>query len=169
MVIDMSSITAGPTPVEGLHRAPTRPADLAELLVLQRCCWVQEALANDTLDLPPLRETLAELADSLTTWRHWCVRRDGRLIAAVRARSHQGAWLIGRLMVAPDQAGLGIGRWLLTRTEQEAPREATHHALFTGARSTRNIRLYEHAGYTLVPGAAPAGSVHLTKPRPPTG
>ena len=33
-------------------------ADAAELLVLQRCCWVEEALANQTLDIPALHESL---------------------------------------------------------------------------------------------------------------
>ncbi|MDG4798207.1 GNAT family N-acetyltransferase [Micromonospora sp. WMMD1082] len=153
-------------PVEGLTLAEARPADLAELLVLQRCCWVQEAFANDTLDLPPLRETLDDLRASLSTWRLWCVRRNGRLVAAVRARTDERAWLIGRLMVAPDQAGNGIGSWLLAYAEGQAPAETTHCALFTGHRSTRNIRLYQRAGYTLSATADDTPDiVHLTKER----
>ncbi|WP_208869667.1 hypothetical protein [Micromonospora cremea] len=70
---------------------------------------MQEALANDTLDLEPLRDTLDDLRASMSTWQLWCVRRHGRLVAAVRAGAHGRAWLIGRLMVAPDQAGNGIG------------------------------------------------------------
>ncbi|MGC4893814.1 GNAT family N-acetyltransferase [Micromonospora sp. DT31] len=158
--------TAGP--VDGLRLALAQPDDLAELLVLQRCCWVQEALANETLDLPPLRETLDELRESLSTWQVWCVRRHGRLVAAVRARTHHGGWLIGRLMVAPDQSGNGIGSWLLAHAERQAPESATHHALFTGHRSSRNIKLYERAGYALtVADDIPEGAVHLTKPRQP--
>ncbi|MFJ8582517.1 GNAT family N-acetyltransferase [Micromonospora sp. NPDC093277] len=153
-------------PVEGLTLTIARPDDLAELLVLQRCCWVQEALANDTLDLRPLRETLDDLRASMSTWQLWCVRRHGRLVAAVRARTHKRAWLIGRLMVAPDQAGNGIGSWLLSYVEEQAPEETTHHELFTGHRSTRNIRLYERAGYALTTADdTPDGSVHLTKQR----
>ncbi|MFI6265848.1 GNAT family N-acetyltransferase [Micromonospora sp. NPDC051006] len=153
-------------PVEGLRLSTARPDDLAELLVLQRCCWVQEALANDTLDLAPLRETLDDLRASMSTWQLWCVRRDGRLVAAVRARAHGRAWLIGRLMVAPDQAGNGIGSWLLSYVEAQAPQQTTHCELFTGHRSTRNIGLYERAGYALtVIDGAPHGSVYLTKQR----
>ncbi|MER7892903.1 GNAT family N-acetyltransferase [Micromonospora sp. NPDC094482] len=153
-------------PVEGLRLSTAQPDDLAELLVLQRCCWVQEALANDTLDLAPLRETLDDLRASMSTWQLWCVRRHGRLVAAVRARAHGRAWLIGRLMVAPDQAGNGIGSWLLSYVEAQAPQQTTHCELFTGHRSTRNIGLYERAGYALTAiGGAPHGSVHLTKQR----
>ncbi|WBB67719.1 bifunctional NAD(P)H-dependent oxidoreductase/GNAT family N-acetyltransferase [Micromonospora sp. WMMD812] len=158
--------TGVPGPVEGLRLTTARPDDLAELLVLQRCCWVQEAFANDTLDLAPLRETLDDLRASLSTWQLWCVRRHGRLVAAVRARARGGAWLIGRLMVAPDQAGEGIGSWLLSYVEGQAPDETTHCELFTGHRSTRNIALYERAGYALTAtDGTPDGSVHLTKQR----
>ncbi|MEV2241021.1 bifunctional NAD(P)H-dependent oxidoreductase/GNAT family N-acetyltransferase [Micromonospora sp. NPDC049891] len=154
-------------PVAGLTLREARADDMAELLVLQRCCWVQEAIANDTLDLAPLRETLDDLRASMTTWRWWCVRRDGRLVAAVRARAHQRAWLIGRLMVAPDQAGNGIGSWLLSYAEGQAPEGTTHYTLFTGHRSTRNISLYERAGYTrTATDDTPPDSVHLSKPLP---
>ncbi|GIJ24417.1 FMN reductase [Micromonospora lutea] len=154
-------------PVDGLTLTDGQPGDLAELLVLQRCCWVQEAIVNDTLDLAPLRETLDDLHASMSTWRWWCVRRDGRLVAAVRARAHEGTWLIGRLMVAPDQAGNGIGSWLLSYAEEQAPEETTGCTLFTGHRSTRNIRLYERAGYTRTWVADPPQDVvHLSKPRP---
>ncbi|MEH1031173.1 bifunctional NAD(P)H-dependent oxidoreductase/GNAT family N-acetyltransferase [Micromonospora profundi] len=155
-------------PVDGLRLTTAQPDDLAELLVLQRCCWVQEAIANDTLDLAPLRETLDELRESMSTWHLWCVRRHGRLVAAVRARARERAWLIGRLMVAPDQAGSGIGTWLLSHVEQQAPQEAAHYELFTGRRSTRNIKLYERAGYALSPAeGTPHDAVRLTKQRQP--
>ncbi|GAB3839037.1 bifunctional NAD(P)H-dependent oxidoreductase/GNAT family N-acetyltransferase [Micromonospora andamanensis] len=158
--------TAVAGPVPGLTLGEARPGDLAELLVLQRCCWVQEAIANDTLDLAPLRETLDDLTASLATWQWWCVRRDGRLVAAVRARTDERAWLIGRLMVAPDQAGNGIGSWLLSYAEEQAPEQTTHCTLFTGHRSTSNISRYERAGYTLVTTAdTPPDSVRLAKPR----
>ncbi|WBB78054.1 bifunctional NAD(P)H-dependent oxidoreductase/GNAT family N-acetyltransferase [Micromonospora sp. WMMD882] len=161
--------TSVPGPVDGLTLAPVRPDDLAELLVLQRCCWVQEALANDTLDLPPLRETLDDLRASTSTWQTWRVRRHGRLVAAVRARADGPTWTIGRLMVAPDQAGQGIGGWLLAYAEAQAPEGTTRCELFTGHRSERNIRLYERAGYALAPAAGvPDGSVRLTRKRQPS-
>jgi NAD(P)H-dependent FMN reductase/GNAT superfamily N-acetyltransferase len=141
--------------------------DLAELVVLQRACWVQEALANDTLDLAPLRETLADVRAWGETWQVWVVREAGRLIAAVRARAEGSTWHIGRLMVAVDRAGQGIGSWLLAYAEEQAPAEVTQVALYTGRRSLRNIALYERAGFTLT--AAPDGevapdSVRLVKP-----
>ena len=153
-------------PVDGLTIAPVTERDPAEMLILQRCCWVQEAFANDTLDLAPLRETLADIQAWCQTWQVWCVRRDGRLVAAVRARAQGATWHIGRLMVAPDQAGQGIGSWLLAYAEQKAPAGTSRVELLTGHRSRRNIALYQRAGYTLAPaadGEVPAHSVRLIK------
>ena len=160
-------LTTG-APIEGLSLTTARSDDLAELLVLQRCCWVQEALVNDTLDIPALNETLDDVRAWATSWRVWTVRLRGRLVAAVRARSTEGVWEIGRLMVAPDLAGKGIGRWLLAHAESQAPRGTTAFALFTGARSGRNIDLYERAGYR-INSAPPAttDTVHLVKDHDP--
>ena len=151
--------------------SPIDADDVAELLVLQRCCWVQEALANQTLDIAPLTETLEQVRAWTKTWMVWRVRMGPRLVAAVRARSVEpDYWEIGRLMVAPDLAGHGLGRWLLGFAEDQAPPTAGTNILFTGARSHRNIVTYERAGYQRKP-SPPApfvdlpGVVHLTKPR----
>ncbi len=154
-----------PGPVDGLSLSRVGEGDdVSELLVLQRSCWVEEAHANDTLDLAPLHETLADVQAWAKTWTVWAVRRHGRLVGAVRARAVGSTWEIGRLMVAPDQAGNGIGSWLLAVAEQHAPEEATTVALFTGKRSRRNIALYERAGFHLTAApTTPDDAVLLTK------
>ncbi|GAC70637.1 GNAT family N-acetyltransferase [Gordonia soli] len=135
------------------------PDDLAELVVLQRCCWVQEALANDTLDIPALHETIAEVGDWAQAWTTLTVRLGHRLVAAVRGRAmHDSEWEIGRLMVAPDLAGRGVGSVLLGVVESLAPDTTERFTLFTGAQSSRNIRMYERAGYLLAE-SSPDGSV----------
>ncbi|MGW4485841.1 GNAT family N-acetyltransferase [Amycolatopsis sp. NPDC004368] len=144
--------------------------DAAELLVLQRCCWVQEALLNNTLEIPALHETLGEVREGITTWRVWVVRQGPRLVGSVRAREEDGAWEIGRLMVAPDLAGRGLGRRLLAHAESQAPSTAARFELFTGAASKRNITMYERAGYAVTEQTGPVDShichaVFLVKPR----
>lgn len=143
---------------------PATAADGAELLVLQRCCWVQEAIANETLEHPALHESLDDVLEWLTTWSVWRVRLAHRLVGAARARLDGDTWEIGRLMVAPDLAGHGLGRRLLAFAEAQAPAPAQRFALYTGARSTRNIAMYERAGYHLAESSIP-GAVHLLKPR----
>ena len=149
----------------GPRRRPAHPraevrrataSDAAELLVLQRCCWVDEALANETLDIPAFHESLDDVRSWIATWSTWCVRLDGRLVGAVRAHLDGVAWDIGRLMVAPDLAGRGLGRWLLAFAEAQAPDDAEQLVLFTGAASTRNLAMY----------SAPATGAHRRRHRP---
>ena len=150
----------------GLFASP----DLAELVVLQRCCWVSEAIVNSTLDIPALHETQDEVLAWATAWTTLVVRAEGRLVAAVRGRREGMSWEIGRLMVAPDLAGRGIGSRLLAVIESLAPDNVTEFALFTGAKSLRNIALYERSGYRLTHALDPdgpghiSGAVFLTKP-----
>jgi ribosomal protein S18 acetylase RimI-like enzyme len=136
-----------------------RPEDCPELLVLQRCCWVAEAILNDTLDIPALHETLEDVRDWTKTWSVWTLRDGHRLVGAVRARLDGDRWELGRLMVAPDLAGRGLGRRLLAHAESQAPAEARRFVLFTGSRSARNIALYQRAGYRLTD--APAAPGHI--------
>lgn len=148
------------------------PGDAGELLTLQRACWVQEALANDLLDLPALHESLDDVRSWLQEWDTWVIRRAGRLVAAARGRLEGDSWDIGRIMVAPDLQGQGLGRVLLEHLQAVAPAEATSYVLYTGAASARNQRLYRRAGFRLRPDLpAPEGAVVLTKPvpSPPAG
>ena len=152
-------------PIEGAELRPAIAGDAAELLVLQRCCWVDEAIANETLEIAALHETLDDVRQWIEEWETWCVRLDGRLVGAVRARREGTMWDIGRLMVAPDLSGHGLGRWLLAFAEATAPDEVEVIGLFTGAKSVRNIRMYERAGFRLTDDGAPPGAVGLVKPR----
>ena len=147
-----------------LEMVPAVPGDVPELLVLQRCCWVDEAIANETLELPALVESEDEVRAALQTWATWCVRSGGRLVGSVRAKRDGDTWSIGRLMVAPDQRHSGLGRRLLSFAESQAPAGVTEATLFTGARSERNQALYQKAGYSLFTEDAPAGAVGLRKP-----
>lgn len=146
-----------------MSRAELRPAkseDAAEVLVLQRCCWVSEALANQMWDIPALTESL----DSVRSWMRqaWVLRDRGRLIGVVRGFADGDTWQIGRLMVAPDRQGEGWGGTLLRHIEQQAPTSAAWLVLFTGAASERNLCQYRKAGYVEFDRAN--GLVFLRKP-----
>jgi tRNA (guanine37-N1)-methyltransferase len=118
------------------------------------------------VEIPAHQESLADVQAWMQGWTTLVLRAGGRLIGAARARRHDDTWDIGRIMVAPDLQGRGIGRLLLARIEQVAPDGVREFLLFTGAGSVRNIRMYKKAGYRLI-GADPevAGAVRLTKRR----
>ncbi|GAB3130126.1 GNAT family N-acetyltransferase [Tsukamurella serpentis] len=156
---------------DGLSVTPFEPHDVAELLVLQRCCWVSEALANNSLAIAPLTETHDDILAWAAHWATFVMRLDGRLIGAVRGRAEPGGrWHIGRVMVAPDLAGRGLGSELITLMETLAPKGTREFVMFTGAGSERNIRTYRRAGYAASdpvpdPDGGPA-TVTLRKPAP---
>ncbi|GAB2330548.1 hypothetical protein STREPTOSP366_57030 [Streptomyces variabilis] len=149
-------------PLPGSYVRPLGPDDAAEATVLQRCCWLEEALINDTLDIRALHETLDDVRAWLAEWDVTGLWRDGRLLGMVRTRRDGDDLHIGRLAVAPDLRGLGVGRWLLGRAESAA--EGCRRVLLTtGAASHRNLALYQRQGYVLLPDPRDDGAVDLVK------
>ncbi|WP_374456474.1 tRNA (guanosine(37)-N1)-methyltransferase TrmD [Nocardioides sp.] len=146
---------------------PAVPADAGELYTLQRACWLQEMEANPGVEIPALRESLDDVRRGLGEWTVMVAREpsSGRLVGAVRGRlDRHGEWDIGRIMVAPDLQGGGLGRGLLELVEDLAPAGVETFVLFTGAGSTDNIRMYKKAGFRMRPDRkAPPGAVVLTK------
>ena len=152
-----------PCPIPGAELRRLSAADAGQVTVLQRCAWVEEAIVNGSLAIPALTETVAQVAawlDELEAWGLWL---DGRLLGMVRARLAGETWEIGRLAVVPDLRGRGVGHWLLDHIEAEAAPQVREYELFTGVRSTKNIRAYQSRGYVLT-GGGPTGVVVLRKP-----
>jgi GNAT superfamily N-acetyltransferase len=133
------------------HSRPVKPlrlgvADAGEVLTLQRAAYLTEARAHDDFDLPPLLETLAETRVALEGLA-WGIREHGRLLASVRLTVIGPVAVIGRLVVAPDRQGEGLGGGLLRAVEAAAPPEVTVFRLFTGSKSAGPLRLYAKHGY----------------------
>ncbi|SDU84825.1 tRNA (Guanine37-N(1)-) methyltransferase [Microlunatus sagamiharensis] len=155
--------------LEGLTVSTATPADAGEILTLQRAAFVAEARINDSLELPPLTQTLEELAASLLTSDTVLVVRQGtRIVATARVADRaDGTWWVSRLMVAPDQQGRGLGSALLRRLLEAVPPGAAAE-LLTGAASRRNLALYRRFGFRVVSeGVDEAGVPVVTLRREP--
>ncbi|GAA3394386.1 GNAT family N-acetyltransferase [Cryptosporangium minutisporangium] len=124
---------------------PVAAADAGELLTLQRAAYVTEARLYGDPNLPPLVQTLAELESELAGSLALKAVAGHRIVGAVRARVEDGTVHVGRLTVAPDQQGRGVGSRLLDAIEQASGVAAA--ALFTGHLSEGNLRLYIRHGY----------------------
>lgn len=146
--------------------------DAGEVLTLQRAAYVTEAQIHDDPHLPPLTQSLAELVDELkqpAVTGSGLRDTGGRLVAAVRVRvasDDPRVAEIGRLVVAPDMQGRGLGSRLLHLVEDRLPSQVGTLRLFTGERSVGNLRLYSRFGYrethrTPTPGGY--ALVHLAK------
>lgn len=146
----------------GITRATV--ADAGELLVLQRAAYVSEAQLHGDPFLPPLVQTLEQLRADLRVVPRLKAVAGTRTVGSVRAQPSGEVLEIGRLAVAPDLQGRGLGTRLLAAAEALAGPGTTRFALFTGERSTANVRLYERLGYHVV--RREGDLVHLEKDRP---
>ena len=124
---------------------PLPPGAAGELLTLQRAAYVTEAQLYDDIRLPALVQTLDDLVDELAVSTCAAAVAGARLVGAVRTRERDGVLHVGRLVVAPDLQGQGIGTRLLLAAEQAT--KLAQATLFTGARSAANLRLYRRHGY----------------------
>jgi GNAT superfamily N-acetyltransferase len=123
-------------------------SDAGEVLTLQRAPYVTEAQAHQDFALPPLVQSLDELAAELTNPHVLALglREGARLVAAVRIRIEDGVAELRRLVVAPDRQGQGLGSRLLRHAEEVAERVQLLR-LFTGEHSLANQCLYKRHGY----------------------
>lgn len=138
------------------------PDDAGELYTLQLAAFFGEARLNESMNLPPLMQTFDELQESLGQGEVLLARQGSRLVGSVRAEvAGDGAWYIGRLMVAPDQQGRGLGAWLMTEIERRAPAGCSLFRLQTGALSAQNLAFYGRRGYVEVSRRTPAGEVEV--------
>jgi len=148
-------------------RLATR-ADAGELFTLTRACWLQELWANPGVLIPALEESFEDAVRGVDEWTTYVAVTGGRIVGSTRGRvtGDGTVWDVGRVMVAPDLQGRGLGRYLLALAEDAAPDHVTSYELWTGARSVENIRMYKRAGYRLQgPAPGPPGAVVMTKPR----
>jgi len=132
-------------PSEDITLAAIQPSDAGEVLTVQRAAFASESIIYDDPAMPPMVQTLDELEAELQTAKGWVARANGRLVGAIRVREDDGLLLIGRIAIAPDMQGSGIGRALLEAAEEAT--DASAAELFTGSLSEANIRLYESCGY----------------------
>ena len=148
---------------------PAGDGDAGELWTLQRAAYVSEAQLYGDPRLPPLTQTLGELRDELANGPALVASVGPRIIGSARARAVDRILHIGRIIVAPDLQGQGVGTRLLTEIERLGVGAVDRFALFTGHLSLANIRLYERLGYR-EDRREPVGPglvlVHLTKPAP---
>ncbi len=122
------------------------PGDAGELLTLQRAAYVTEAQLYGDPFIAPLVESLDQMRTVIETAVVLKATDGGRLVGAVRGQMSGSTCLVGRLVVAPDRQGQGIGSALLAAIHEAVP-EATVFDLFTGHLSEGNLRLYRRLGY----------------------
>ncbi len=157
-VVSTSEITIRPIEVD----------DAGQVLAVQRAAFVTEALIYDSPDMGPLTQTLTEVEYELRDNLGYVAVSGDRIVGAARAVASAEVLLIGRIAIAPDQQGAGIGPQLLAAVEARGAELGCVVAeLFTGSLSADNLALYERLGYresTRIPQDDGTEQVFLRKP-----
>jgi GNAT superfamily N-acetyltransferase len=130
-----------------LDRIPVETA--GELLTLRRAAFVTEAQLSGDPNIPALTQTLAELredmaGDDVITIGAWI---GPRLVGSIRVGIEDDKATLGRLAVAPDIQGQGIGTQLLFQVLQYLPENTREVWVFTGQDSKQNLSLYAEHGF----------------------
>ena len=123
-----------------------RYEDLEAILKLQYLAYQSEADLFGTRDIPPLKQTLAEV---ISEYNHGIILKlvddSNTIVGSVRANEDNGTVYIGKLMIYPNYRCKGYGSRLLNEIEACFPEK--RYELFTSTRSKDNIRLYQKMGY----------------------
>jgi len=126
--------------------APATEADLEAILALQKLAYQSEAQRYNDFDLPPLRQTLAEIQADFARMTFFKATAGERIVGSVRGYVKDGTCYIGRLIVHPDVQNRGIGARLMQMLEQYFS-AAQRFELFTGHKSEPALHLYHKLGY----------------------
>lgn len=121
--------------------------DLRKILELQYFAYQSEAELLKDSEIPPLKQTLAELQEEYKHSIFLIMEEHEDLVGAVRAHCENGTVYIGKLMVHPQWQGQGFGTKLLAEIESLFPGQ--RYELFTSSLSEKNLQMYMRHGYTV--------------------
>ena len=121
-------------------------ADMAAILALQKLAYHSEAAIYGDFTIPPLTQTLEEIAADFERRVFLRATLDGQIIGSVCGHIEGATCYLGRLIVHPLYQNQGLGTRLLREIEATFG-EAERYELFTGTRSERNLHLYGKLGY----------------------
>jgi ribosomal protein S18 acetylase RimI-like enzyme len=94
-------------------------------------------------------KTLESIQEDFNTYEFYKMVADDRIVGALKIRMTENNVLwIGRLIVHPEFQNRGLGKALMRYMEQKSD-SATGFELYTGSKSTRNIRFYESLGFSI--------------------
>lgn len=123
-------------------------SDSLEILELQKLAYQVEAELYNNYDIPPLKQTLAELKSQFQDHVILKAISDNKIIGTVRAYQKNDVCYIGRLAVDPKMQNQGVGTALMH--EIESKYNPHKYELFTGYKSKKNIQLYKKLDYKIL-------------------
>jgi ribosomal protein S18 acetylase RimI-like enzyme len=132
----------------------------SELLELQRRAYQVEAVLIGSDEIPPLRETLAELQASGETFLG--MRLSGALVGAISWRSDGETIDLHRLVVDPAHFRTGVGSALIRCAVGAVP-GARQAVVQTGAANEPALALYRREGFAETEQLEPLPGLRVTR------
>jgi len=123
-------------------------SDCAEILALQKLCYLQEAEIYHDFSIQPLTQTYHEIENEFSKCIFLKRVYQNTIIGSVRAFDEKKTCRIGKLIVHPDFQNIGIGTELMKQIENRFS-NSQRFELFTGSKSSKNITLYNKIGYNI--------------------
>ena len=120
--------------------------DLQKILELQKLCYHESAVRYNDFHIPPLMETIEELKNDFRYSTILKAVEDSQIIGSIRGNKKNDTCFIGRLIVHPQFQNKGIGRQLMSATENLFS-VVSRYELFTGFRDDKNLYFYNKLGY----------------------
>ena len=123
--------------------------DLHAILALQKLAYRSEAEIYKDYTLPPLLQDESSIVKEFEAGTILKAVSEDRIIGSVRTLQSEEICHIGKLIVAPEASGRGLGKRLMAAIEKTYA-HAESFKLSTGHKSLKNLNLYENLGYRVV-------------------
>lgn len=120
--------------------------DLKTILQLQKDCYMTEAEIYNDYNIPPLQQDLKSLENEFKNTTILKAVLNGEIVGSIRGFVDNETSYIGKLIVKKSFQNKGIGQLLLDSLESTF-NDCNRYELFTGARSHKNLYLYNKLGY----------------------
>ncbi|MBT32203.1 MAG: GNAT family N-acetyltransferase [Thalassobius sp.] len=120
--------------------------DLAEILELQKNCYLDEAKIYNNYKIPPLTQSLESVRNEFEKGIILKITENERIIGSVRGYADNDTCKIGKLIVDRDFRNKGLGSKLMHEIESRFE-SVNRFELFTGHKSEKNLSLYHKLGY----------------------
>lgn len=131
-----------------LSISPATPTDASVIHGIKMRAFAEEGRLSETMEIPPLTETLAAIEHDIRQHTVLAAHVDGELVGSARGIVTGPVCTIRAVCVEPTHHGKGIGAALLRAIETALP-SVERFELTTNTLVPGNVAFYERHGYQI--------------------